>query len=148
MNYFLIINEKGKGQTRELISERLANIFFEAKTPKIGWIKRNKNGEDIRRSVSLNDVSQIISEDEYYDLHPEERPLKQNNQALLEAPISYTKAQRGKALQSMLRGIERYISDHSFRKNYNAEYIRERILKRIELEKLSPDISKPFNINL
>jgi len=128
MKYFVIY--KGSNE-KELVPEVVANALFEAKSPKIAW-----NGELGRKQIDLATVGRIVPEEEYYLSHPLERPNKPIENIL--PPIKYyNKNERINAVQSLIKGMERFVRENPNAKKSKA--LLEKMKKREERFKSEPE---------
>jgi hypothetical protein len=101
MNYFV----KKKDGSKELVPEVVANAIFEAKTPKIMWT--NPTGKHL---IDLALISELLTEEEYYETHPDERPA--NKFPELPKPKVYSKKEQGWALENLIKSLEKYIEEN------------------------------------
>ena len=132
-NYFVIYKGNSK---KELIPEIIANAIWEAKSPTIRW--KSKLG---LRKIDLANVGNLYSEEEYYQNHPEERPIPETPK--LPEYKQYNKVGSLKALSEIRKGLEKFI-------NNNPE-AKKSIEMHRKLNQMIEDIKsgkeKNFNIN-
>jgi len=131
MKYFIIY--KGTGE-KEVVPEVVGNTILEAKSPKIGWT--DKKG---RHQIDLAMVGRIIPEEEYYENHPDERPVNIYKELELPAPKTFTKIEGIRATEQLIKGLTKFMSEnsHTF-KSTNLLKIME---EKLEKNKLLPNNS-------
>lgn len=132
-NYFIIYKGTGK---KELVPEVIAVAIWEAKTPKIKW--KSKLGI---RTLDLVEVGKLISEEEYYQLNPNERPEKE----ILSLPKTkyYNKVGSLKALTELKKGLEKFLKENPDSKLVPSLY--KKLNERIEKIKNGKEINTTIN---
>jgi len=115
-----------KDGTKELVPEIVANAIFEAKTPKIKW--QSKAGV---RMIDLSLISELLTEEEYYQKHPEERPARTEELKELPPPKKYTRAEAISALNSMIKGLNNHLKNNP--NSYKAKALLEKMVERKNL---------------
>lgn len=85
--------------------------------------------------VNSSSISDVVELNEYYCQHPEERPVPVHSEDVrnLPPPRIFNKKQKIQALESILSGIDKFISQNP--NSPNATMIRNRISSRIEKTK-------------
>ncbi len=113
MDYFI----KYKDGSKEIVPEQVAEAVLRAETPKIAWT--GKNG---RKQIDLAMISKVLSEKDYYEQYPKDRPhndIGYISKELLKRPV-YTSPMRAiekdkKRLGILIKSLKDYIASKSYR---------------------------------